>query len=477
MNIHRYCVALVIGTIAGLALHPSEAQAATTLALEAPVTASEGQAATVADCNGLRFGVQDWVTAVLWRQINYKLMKGGVTVASSKKTFANVVNYPVNFTFEVPTEPGVYSVTGNTTSGEVTVVLKSGVDCTPPITTQDFGADIWFEGSKDVNAPLVGDFDNDGFEDDIVYSGKCGKAGTNCWRLHLGNKTKFSTTSFGGDAWFFSSDPTSRPVVGDFDNDGYKDDVAYNGKCGNAGTNCWRLHLGNKTSFTTTSFGGDAWFAGSKPVNAPVVGDFDNDGFKDDIAYSGKCGNAGTNCWRLHLGNKTAFTTTSFGNDAWFDGNSESSAPIVGDFDNDGFEDDVAYNGKCGTGTNCWRVHLGNKTSFTTTSYGSAISWFASSNSNSRPVVGDFDGDGRKDDIAYHGRCGVGAECWRVHLSNGTTFSTSSLGDSAWFQGTNPTNAPVVGDFDNDGQKDDIAYYGRCGSDSHECWRVHIKIK
>ncbi|QVY65039.1 VCBS repeat-containing protein [Polaribacter sp. Q13] len=307
---------------------------------------------------------------------------------------------------------------------------------------------------------------------DIIYYGKCGN-GSDCWRTHLNDKNgKFNITSYGDDMWFQGDKPVNAPVAGDFNKDGYTD-IAYYGKCNN-GSDCWRVHLNDKNGkFTVTSYGGDIWFKGDKPVSAPVAGDFNKDGYTD-IAYYGKCNN-GDDCWRVHLNNKNGkFTVTSYGGDMWFQDNKPVSAPVAGDFNKDGYTD-IAYYGKCGNGDDCWRVHLNDKNGkFTVTSYGGDM-WFKDDKPINAPVAGDFNRDGYTD-IAYYGKCGNGDDCWRVNLNdkNGK-FTVTSYGSDMWFKGEDPVSAPVAGDFNRDGYTD-IAYYGKCGN-GDDCWRVHLNDK
>ena len=352
---------------------------------------------------------------------------------------------------------------------EIWPLIEGFIPLNDELTVSSYGANMWFEGSDYTNKPVSGDFNNDGL-DDIVYRGRCG-SGTEMWRAHLNNGAGgFTAACFGGSIWFAGDDAIHAPVSGDFDNDGFVDDVAYYGKCG-TGANCWRVHLSNGSGFSTTSFGAGMWFYSSAPSSRPVSGDFDSDGFRDDIAYYGRCG-SGTACWRVHLGNGSSFTTTSFGANMWFEGSDDTNSPVAGDFDGDGYADDLVYHGRCGTGTQCWRAHLGNGSYFTTAGFGGSF-WFAGDDPIHAPVAANFDGVG-PDDVGYLGYCGPGMLCWRMHLSNGSSFSATNYGGGHWFGAADPTHAPVAGRFNDAGAKADVGYRGRCGSGSgSDCWRVH----
>lgn len=318
-------------------------------------------------------------------------------------------------------------------------------------------------------APVAGDFDNDGV-DDLAYYGLCGAGRIECWRVHSSNGTSFEVANFGASSWFAGDDPIHRPVVGDFDNDGRDDDLAYYGLC-DSGDPCWRVHTSNGSVFATANFGAEQWSGGVDATHAPLVGDFDNDGFRDDIAYSGLCG-TGTPCWRVHKSDGNSFSVASFGAQMWFGGDDETKKPVVGDFDNDGFVDDIAYNGLCGSGTPCWRVHKSDGNAFSVAGYGAQM-WFEDDQPINAPMAGDYDADGFVDDIAYFGKCGAGQSCWRVHIGSGSQFSAANFGGEIWFAGSDSIHAPVTGAFTGGGAPDDIVYYGLCSNNADDCWRMH----
>lgn len=164
----------------------------------------------------------------------------------------------------------------------------------------------------------------------------------------------------------------------------------------------------------------------------------------------------------------------SYGNEMWFHGTTSASRPVVGDFDNDRHEDDIAYYGLCGSSAQpCIRVEIGTGTIQHATDMGGSF-WFYTEGPIGSPAAGDLDGDGFRDDIVYYGRCGTGFACLRAHFSNGTSFTTTQLAWDMWPADETPNSVLMVGDFDDDGRHDDIIYSGRCGNNGARCWRAHM---
>lgn len=119
--------------------------------------------------------------------------------------------------------------------------------------------------------PMAGDFDRDGFADDVAVF----RPSQNNWLFDLDSdgETDASTRMGPGDEGDLF-------VVGDFDEDGYVDDVGIFMSSG-------RWYFGTFSYNTET--GGMAWSAPFPGIawglvgDLPVAGDFDGDGYRDDI--------------------------------------------------------------------------------------------------------------------------------------------------------------------------------------------------
>lgn len=158
---------------------------------------------------------------------------------------------------------------------------------------QDTG---WFSLETHRFGAVTGDVDGDG-KDDVVYRGRCDDS-TPCWRVHPGLTDHATTGENWGDGARFSSF-TGRPSLGDWNGDGVED-LAYQGRCGDDGHHCWRVHLS-----TGSTFSGPAdWGTTPQQMVSATAVDLSGDG-RDDLLYRSPCDGAA--CWFAQVAGGTGF--------------------------------------------------------------------------------------------------------------------------------------------------------------------------
>jgi hypothetical protein len=223
------------------------------------------------------------------------------------------------------------------------------------------GASILVEESTDM--PMAGDFDRDGRDDDVaVFRSATGK-----WYYdhnHSGNSDETE------GPWGV---PGDRPVVGNFDLDPYNDDVAVFRP-----SNCtWYYDYDHNG---TTDHTGTPW---GNAGDIPIAGDFDRDGKRDDLAVFRP-----SSRWWYYDVNHDGTTDDNQG--PW---GMPGDLPVAGDFDRDGYEDDVAV---FRPSNGMWYFDLDHDGDTDPPNSGP---WIRGAREGYVPFAGDFDRDGYADDV------------------------------------------------------------------------------
>lgn len=150
---------------------------------------------------------------------------------------------------------------------------------------------------------------------------------------------------------------------------------------------------------------------------------------------------------------------------------------VSGDFDHDGFINDFALIYKAGASTMRIDVFKSDNAYFPTFTKSTylTLTGYDPDKVTGRVVSGDFDRDGRWDDIAMFYDYGGGETRIHVFTSTGASFSYSG-GSSGWWSATGYTagqftDRVVSGDFDRDGKEDDIAVFYDYGGGQT---RIHV---
>lgn len=320
---------------------------------------------------------------------------------------------------------------------------------------------------------ISGDFDEDGSLDDIAAFYDYGKGET---RIHLWETEKNNFRYLGADgAWssfgYYSENISDLTVSGDFDNDGYKDDIAafYDYGSGETRIHTW-LFNGTYNFFKYSGADGvwstPAGYHVSKISARVLSGDFDNDGFEDDIAALYDYGSKGTriHVWYYESGKfEYSGSLGKWSNDQYRAGNIAGRV-VSGDFDHDGFKDDIIA--ICDYGNNETRIHAwlsdGNYFKFEGV-YGRWNSKiFNSDNIIEQIVCGDFDGDGNKGDLAAFYQKDNGELHLYSWISNGIDFACNV--DNSWWSSLGYSVDKIAGriisgDFDKYSNKSAITTF------------------
>jgi len=293
---------------------------------------------------------------------------------------------------------------------------------------------------------VVGDFDNDNIIDDIAAFNTAENIPVlQIWESNNGFVTKQNAKCRMPFDFLNASSLNSKIVSGDFDNDGYIDDIAsiYEISLNKTSVTVW---INNSGEFTPQRwwYGGD--FDANQVEQTIVSGDFDNDGYVDDIAafYNYNQKKTKVYVWKSN-GKQFSWPGT------WWTGNDFNSVKIQGttvsgDFDHDRFIDDIA---------SLYNYDDGYCKIFVWTSTKNRFKWpytyfkqkdFNVSNVKNSIVSGDFNNNGYVDNIAAfynngensssiivfekeNGRFGEPAEWWYGNNKNVTTKTRLVAGD------------------------------------------------
>jgi hypothetical protein len=262
-----------------------------------------------------------------------------------------------------------------------------------------------------------------------------------------------------------------RGVRGDMNGDGRADLVL----AGGDGWGSMPIAFSNGDgTYRGTNFGEPAGLSGfaalARQTGAKLVsGDFNGDGYTD-LALIG-----GTGWSSIPIAFSTGYGRYRFTNAGMSSGDLNLPAyatqfgarPVVGDFNHDG-RDDIALVGGLGWGTIPIAFSNGDGTWSGTNggiTWGDGLfPWYATL-AGAKPVAGDFNGDGYGD-IALVGGLGWGTMPVAFSNGNGTFGATNrgaTSGDTNFaYYATLSGATPLAGDFDHDGD-DDLVLVGGAG--------------
>jgi hypothetical protein len=299
------------------------------------------------------------------------------------------------------------------------------------------------------------------FADDIAM-GKDHQDGTIQLFRYLTDSAN-NVTGWNANLSLDPADVDDRMVAGDFTNDG-KDDAGFLVHKDNGG---WKIRVSASAHSTTltTWYDTDSTYSFSFNDGRLVSGDFDGDGYRDDIAMA-KDHQDGTIQLFRYL-TDGANNVTGWNDNVSLDPADVDDRMVAGDFTNDGIEDVAFLVHKSNGG---WKIRVSasaHSTSLTT--------WYDTDNTYSfglndgRLVSGDFDADGYRDDIAM----GKDHQDGTIQLFRYLTDGANNV--TAWNGNIDVDPARVdermvAGDFNND-FTEDVAFLA---SKDNGGWRLRV---
>ncbi len=262
----------------------------------------------------------------------------------------------------------------------------------------------------------TGDIDGDGKDEVIIGFAPVGQSGLPDGRFEILDDD-FSLLAWGQVDWpdYNSSNGETRPAVGDTDGDGKAEIVIGLGRGGNGLVEVFRFTDGAVSALGWADIN---WpdYAQANGETWPALGDLDGTGRSALVVGLGE-GGAGTflvktgfDAARLAAG-QDPWSDELRGNLSWSDYASAvgETRPAIGDLNGDGTHQIVIGLGRSGGGY----LELFNYTASALTSLGSlAIDWpaYNEANGETHPVVGDSDGDLRGEILVGLGQGGGAVE-------------------------------------------------------------------
>lgn len=313
---------------------------------------------------------------------------------------------------------------------------------------------------------VAGDFDNDGLFDDIAAFNTANELPElMLWTAHNGWVNEQKAICRLPIDFLSAASLNNKIVAGDFDNDGYLDDIAsiYETGYNKTSITVWLYSDGE--------FSPQCWWQGNdfdanQIAQTIVVGDFDQDGFEDDIAafYDFEKKRTKVFVWKSNGASFAWPGTWWVGND--FNSTRIQGTMVAGDFDHDGFKDDIA--GLYDYNNNECKIFVWTtlKNSFNWPYTWFSQKDFAAGNTKNNVIAGDFNNNGFIDNIAALYKSDENSSSILVFERSQRGFNAPNT----WWYGSNEaptTNMRLVStDFNSNSKSDQITGLSINGSEA-----------
>jgi hypothetical protein len=290
-----------------------------------------------------------------------------------------------------------------------------------------------------------GDFNGDGKEDMLLYSGSDG----NFW-LGTSSGTALTWTNASASSGFGNLLDGKHDIhIGDFNGDKKTDVTFYSSADGN-----WWIGTSNGTTLTWNGAGSTSGFGNLLDgSHALYDGDFNGDGNADVLFFY----NGDQSVW-LGASSGTSLTWSNVGSESGFGNLIDGGHHLVaGDFNGDHKTDLLFYY----SGDGNWWLGLSNGTGFTWTQASNTPTTSNLLDWNHRIFTLDANGDGNIDVVTYDSKAGS----WQIGLSSGSALAWSSAGSTSTYGDVeDPSRLLFFGDYNGDGKREPLFYSSSDGN-------------